>query len=339
MQSPSLPTIEIRAFDSSALLGRETAVGEVHQLILDVGVDTARTLAFDKRERQVVETAFAVLSDERFAMNILHSGFAMTALPHRSPRELIWERIGGPNGELRLHIESGHLVDRKPVGIPYGSIARLILIHLSSEAVKNNSRVVELGPSMNAFMRRMGISPGGKSLSIIKDQSKRISLCRLTFFSKRAKNTLVSSGSFIRNAVIPDGASDQETSNWQGTVELDEAFFKSLQEHPLPLREAAIRQLSGQSMAIDLYVFLSYRLHALDKPTPVTWKALYSQFGGGYREQWVFVREIKHPLKLALAAYPEAKIDIAASGLVLYPSDSPVSKIRPRATARLLAEG
>jgi hypothetical protein len=314
-------------------------VGEIHRLILDVGVEAARSHANDRRELQVVDTAFAVLSDEKLAMNILHSGFAMTALPHRQPRELIWERMGGPNGEVRLHIESGHLADRVPVGIPYGSIARLILIHLSSEAVKNNSRIVELGASQNAFMRRMGISPGGKTLQLIRDQSKRISLCRLTFFSKRATDTMVSSGSFIRNAVIPDGARSQEAAGWQATVELDEAFFKSLQEHPLPLREAAIRQLSGQSMAIDLYVFLSYRLHVLEKPTPVSWKALYAQFGAAYKDQWVFVREVKTPLSLALAAYPEAKVDVMKSGLVLHPSESPVPKIRPRSTGRLVAGG
>lgn len=312
-------------------------VGEVHQLILDVGVDQARSRALDKHERRVVDTAFGVLSDEKFELNILHSGFAMTALPHRSTKEDIWERVGGPKGEVKLHIESGRLADKTPVGIPYGSIARLILIHLSSEAVKNNSRVVELGPSMKSFLKRMGVSHGGKSFQMVRDQSRRISLCRLTFFNKRANDTVISNGSFVRNAVIADDTSDQQMSLWQDTVELDEAFFKSLTDHPLPLREAAIRELAGKSMAIDLYVFLSYRLHVLERPTSVSWKALYAQFGGGYREQWVFVHEMKTPLALALAAYPEAKVEITEAGLILHPSESPVPKIHPRATAKLLA--
>ena len=70
-------------------------------------------------------------------------------------------------------------------------------------------------------------------------------------------------------------------SLWQDTVELDEVFFKSLTQHPLPLREAAIRELAGRSMAIDIYVFLSYRLHVLEKPTPVSWTALFAQFRRG----------------------------------------------------------
>jgi len=308
-------------------------VGEVHQLILDVGVDQARNLASDKHERQCIEAAYSVLSDDKFELNILHSGFAMTALPHRSTKELVWERSGGQKGEVKLHIESGHLSDRTPVGIPFGSMARLILIHLSSEAVKNNSRVVELGPSMKAFLKRMGVSTGGKSFASVRDQSRRISLCRLTFFNKRANDTVISNGSFVRNAVVADDGADQQMSLWQDTVELDEVFFKSLTQHPLPLREAAIRELAGRSMAIDIYVFLSYRLHVLEKPTPVSWTALFAQFGGGYRSQTNFVNEVKDPLKLALAAYPEAKVDITRAGLILHPSESPVPKIHPRAAA------
>ncbi len=305
-------------------------MAEVHQLILDMGVDAARTLAFDKLDRQMVDAAFAVLSDESFKINILHSGFAMTALPHRSSKELIWERIGGRDGEIRLHVESGHLADRTPTGLPFGSIARLILIHLSSEAVKNNSRIVELGPSMNAFLRRMGVSHGGKTVTLIRDQSRRISLCRLTFFSKRAKDTVVSTGSFIRNAIIPDGAFDDQPSIWNPTVELDEAFFNSLKEHPLPLRESAIKQLSGRSMAMDFYVFLAYRLHSLERPINISWKALYAQFGSGFSVQRYFVREMKAPLQLALSAYPEARVEITETGLVLHPSPSPVPKVFPR---------
>jgi len=38
-------------------------------------------------------------------------------------------------------------------------------------------------------------------------------------------------------------------------VRLDEGFYQSLIDHPLPLREAAIRQISNRSMAIDLYIW------------------------------------------------------------------------------------
>lgn len=304
-------------------------MGDVHQLIMDYGVDTARALSTSKLDRQCLDTAFAVMQDDRFDLNLLHSGFALTALPHRNTKELVWERVGGQNGDLKLLVESGRIANKQPAGLPYGSIARLILIHLSTEAVANNSRVVELGSSMRAFMRRMGIPPGGKSFAILREQSMKISLCRLTFFNKREKDTLISNGSFVRNAVICDNIDERQMRFLTDTVELDEAFFKSLKEHPLPLRESAIKQLSGRSTALDLYIFFSYRLHVLERPTPVSWVSLYHQFGAGTANLRIFKQGFKNPLQLALAAYPEANVDVTDYGLVLKPSPSPVPKIHP----------
>ena len=132
-------------------------------------------------------------------------------------------------------------------------------------------------------MRRMGIAPGGKSFSMLREQSMKISLCNLTFFNKREKDTVISKGSFVKNAVIFDNTDERQMRFMQDTVELDETFFKSLTDHPLPLRESAIKQLSGRSTALDLYIFLSYRLHVLERPTPVSWASLYHQFGPAVR--------------------------------------------------------
>jgi hypothetical protein len=312
-------------------------VGEVHQLILNLGAAHARETAASKLERQCAEAAIAVMQDDRFDLNLLHSGFALTALPHRNTTELVWERAGGQNGELTLHVESGFGRDKLPVGIPYGSIARLILIHLSTEAVQNNSKVVELGSSMRAFLRRMGVSPGGKSFAMVREQSKKISLCRLTFFNKRERDTLISKGSFVKNAVIMDDTDDRQMPLLQDTVELDDAFFKSLTDHPLPLRESAIRALSGRSTALDLYIFLSYRLHVLERPMPISWKAMHSQFGAGTASLTVFKQNIKDPLALALAVYPEAKVELTEKGLVLHPSPSPVPRTHPWSSRLKLA--
>jgi Plasmid encoded RepA protein len=304
-------------------------VGEVHQLVLNVGATAAREMASNKLERQCTDTAVAVLQDDRFDLNILHSGFAMTALPHRKVSDHLWERTGGHNGEIVLHVESGHDIDKTPIGIPYGSVARLILIYLSTEAVSNNSRVVELGRSMKNFLERMGLSYGGKSAAMVREQARRISSCRLTFFDARQRKTPTMNGSFVRTAVICDNDDTLQPRLWNDKVELDEAFFKSLTDHPLPLREAAVRQLSGRSMALDLYIFFAYRLHVLERPVTVTWSSLHQQFGQGYKERWVFVQTVRDPLALALAAYPEANVEVTDIGLVMHPSPSPVPKVHP----------
>ena len=59
-------------------------------------------------------------------------------------------------------------------------------------------------------------------------------------------------GSFVREAILPTRDSGEQLALWRETVVLDEVFYDSLVRHPLPVRESAIRALSGRSMAIDL---------------------------------------------------------------------------------------
>ena len=41
-------------------------------------------------------------------------------------------------------------------------------------------------------------------------------------------------------------------SLWEDRVILDEAFYAALRDHPVPLLEAAIRQLRDRSMSLDI---------------------------------------------------------------------------------------
>lgn len=308
-----------------------TVMGAVHQLILRQGVVVARQVASgDRTERLCVDAAYEVMSDEQGRIGVTHAGFAMAALPHKRTPETLWERDGG---QVKLLIESGLDSTRQPVGIPYGSIARMILLYLQTQAVRTHSREVELGASMNAWLTAMGIAIGGKTYQIVREQSRRISRCRLTFFRRTETAEMVSNGAFVRDAILPlDPNAAGQLLLWQEQVKLDEGFYQSLIEHPLPLRETAIRQISSRSMAIDLYVWLAYRLHILTGSVEVGWPALRRQFGEGYKELRFFRRDILPSLKLALAVYPEARVDVdEKTGLTLQPSPPPVPE---RAIAR-----
>ena len=308
----------------SAVSGSNAPMGTVHQLILIKGIEKARreAAAGPAIERLCVETAFEVMDDEQGRIGIAHAGFAMAALPHKKTAESVWQREGGA---IKLLVESGLDSDKRPVGIPYGSIARLILIYLQTEAVKTRSREVELGGSMNAWLGAMGITVGGKTYQLVREQARRISRCRLTFFRRTAGAELVTNGAFVRDAILPLDPTHGQMPLWQERVRLDEGFYQSLIDHPLPLREKAIRAISSRSMAIDLYVWLAYRLHVLERPAEIGWPALREQFGKGYKELRHFRRDAQPSLDLALAAYPEAKVVIDdRRGLTLHPSAPPV---------------
>jgi hypothetical protein len=151
-----------------------------------------------------------------------------------------------------------------------------------------------------------------------------LSLCRLTFYRVTDGGEAVLNGSFVREAILPNRDAGMQLSLWREAVVLDEVFYESLIRHPLPLRESAIRALAGRSMAIDLYVWLAYRLHHLERPTRVPWPALYRQFGAGFALQRQFRAHARDALALALAAYPEARVTVEEDGVTLMPSPAPV---------------
>ena len=309
-------------------------MGAVHNLILRHGAENARAMTETKAGRQAVDAAASLLAEEETRLGITHAGFAMTSLPHRRIEEPLWTRQGN---RTKLLVESGRKGDGGWIGVPYGSVARLILLYLQTEAIRTNNPEVELGRSMRSWMTRMSLASGGRNYQLVAEQARRISACRLTFLTDLTNGAEHRhNGAFVQDAISLAGIADSaQPSLWQDKVQLDSGFWKSLQSHPVPVREEAIRAIGPRSMAIDVYIWLAYRLHSLSKTTPVSWPAVHAQFGAGFKA----IRQMKpvfvDALSLATAVYPEARVDVEADGLALHPSAPAV----PKAEARRLGIG
>jgi hypothetical protein len=314
----------------SVSVGVEGALeGQLRLQLEALGINQALGLASTALDRRCIEAAHIVLSDEEAAPGYIHAGFAMTALPHKRTDATEWIRDGA---DIRLRIESGKSHDGIVVGIPFGYVARLILLYLQTEAIKTRSREVELGRSMHSWLKAMGLNSGGKGYEGVREQSRRLSLCRLTFYRLSDGCEAVLNGSFVREAILPSRDTGNQLSLWRETVVLDEVFYESLVRHPLPVRESAIRAMSGRSMAIDLYVWLAYRLHHLTRATRVPWPAVYRQFGAGFAVPRQFKAHAREAL--ALAAYPEAQVKVDDEALTLLPSPAPVPERQNSASSR-----
>src|SRR5690349_6718768 len=149
-------------------------MGTVHNLILLHGIDRARSMAETKAERRAIHAAAAVMSEERSGLGITHAGFAMTSLPHKRIDDAVWERQGY---QTTLLIESGRTRQKTLIGIPYGSVARLILLYLQTEAIRTGSPKIVLGRSLNRWIERLDLTPGGKTRQLVTEQARRISAC------------------------------------------------------------------------------------------------------------------------------------------------------------------
>lgn len=298
-------------------------MGTVHDILEARGKQG--TLLLNGLDRREVETASAYMADEDAGIGFLYSGWCQAALPHRRlPDEQGWQVTGE---RITLLVEPGMRPDPSGipvhVGVPYGSRARLIMLYLQSEALRTGSREVELGKSLRGWLERLNIPVGGKSVEAVREQAERISRCKLSFQMRSGNSTGLVSQTIVDSAIFLDGEDDQGVL-FAESARLSEGFFEQLKRHPVPIEEAAIRVLSNNSMALDLYAWLAYRLHSLKTPKPVSWRALKPQFGAGFGRMNNFRASFRDNLTLAMAAYPAARVDIQEEGLILHPSHPPV---------------
>jgi hypothetical protein len=300
-------------------------VGTVHDVLTAQGRQGALALDLD---REVVEAAASYMADEDGGIGFLYSGWCQAALPHkRLPDHEGWQIEGERVGlivepGMRMGPDGGKPI---PVGVPFGSRARLILLYLQSEALRTGSREVRLGRSLRDWFGRMGIVPAGKNITAVREQAQRISLCRLTFHVRSGDKVGLLNQNIVETAMFVSQDDGAQGNLFCETARLSDGFFAQLQKHPVPLEDAALRAIANNSQALDIYCWLAYRLHALSTPRPVSWAALKTQFGRGVGRMDHFRLRFLPNLDLALAVYPAAKVEIEDRGLVMHPSRPPVA--------------
>jgi hypothetical protein len=258
--------------------------------------------------------------------------FTQTSLPYKEPHpELrVW---GRRNGDLVLTVTPGMTIDSdgegRSIGFPYGTIPRLLLAWLSTQAVRHQTPELVLGDSLAEFMRELGMaSTGGKNGTItrLRTQAERLFEATLTVkwegdASRDAGGKLVVASAWdLRWNTTPDG----QQSLLRSHIRLSSEFFSEVTRHPVPLDLRALRALRGSALRLDLYAWLTYRMSYLRKPVTVPWSSLQDQFGF----QLAATPQGRHQFKCALTknlrevllVYPDANVEATPSGLLLKPS-------------------
>ena len=137
-------------------------------------------LAISTRQRDLLDAATAIeMEDARDAGAVGYAArlWAQLSLPYKDPGDAgLWIRR---NGSLTLRVMPGMTGPKgaeKP-GYPYGVLPRYILTWMSTEAVRTQSPVLQLGSNLSDFMDKLGLSPtGGKNGTItrLNDQMRRL---------------------------------------------------------------------------------------------------------------------------------------------------------------------
>jgi len=175
---PDLFSSETSVHDLIEAKGRRGAKELVVFTAREPGRNAPIDILTGRRGSRIIEAAATHMSDdtspERVARSHVYSAWCHAGMPHKKPREdtANW-RI--ETDYVTLLIEPGTRVEadgqEAPIGLPFGSYARLILIDWQTEALERASRDVLIGPSLKASLKRMGLPHGGKVMELVRDKS------------------------------------------------------------------------------------------------------------------------------------------------------------------------
>lgn len=255
-------------------------------------------------------------AQEAGALGFMARAMVQATLPHSKAAGNEFTRI---NGNYRLSIMAP-----SAIGLPYGTIPRLLLAWVTTEAVKTKSRELELGNSLSGFMAELDMMPtGGRwgSITRLKDQSRRLFASSITAVYESGPGFAVINQAVADRAQFWwDNKHPEQAGLWKSTVTLSENFFNEVIDRPVPIDMRAIRALKKSPLALDIYTWLTYRMSYLKSPTVVSWAGVAMMLGSSYAELRDFKKYFLRELRKVLLIYPNANVEVLPDGLRIKPS-------------------
>ena len=216
-------------------------------------------------------------SDTGFMMRLL----VLCTLPRTNPGDRF--QYVRTNGPWRLT-----LARTGEAKLPYGTLPRLLLAWVCTEAVRTQSRTLFLGRSLAEFMRSIGITDdsGGDrgDRTRLRNQMQRLFSASVQLaYEREGRATSIGSLVADRTDFWWDPRRPDEPVLWDSTIELGEKFFDEIIASPVPLDMNVLKAMKRSPLGLDLYLWLTYRLFGLAEPFTLTWRQLYRQFGVNQR--------------------------------------------------------
>lgn len=248
---------------------------------------------------------------------------AQATMPHSKTEGQQFTRV---NGAYTLSI-----IAPIEIGLPYGTIPRLLIAWITTQAVKTRKREIILGSTLSNFMEQLGLTPSGGpwgSIRRLREQSCRLFSATVSCHYKD-NNLRAGKGFLIADgyALWWDPKSPNQKCFWESNVTLTESFFNEIIEKPIPIHMDALKALKRSPMALDIYSWLTYRVSYLKQPVIIPWVTLQVQFGADYQDTRNFKLRFLQQLKNVLIVYQKAKVEAGDTGLILKPSKSHIPKI------------
>lgn len=280
-------------------------------------------------KRRIIEAAVAIQQDEPIdRLNFLHSILCSVGMPRKATPARRFDRV---NGSATLRLEAGALYNGRTLvdqPLPYGARPRLIMVYVSSEAVRQNQRTIEIGRSAHQFMKQLDLDTNSRSYTMTKKQVLALAACRMTLgFMAGGVPRTINTAPFERFDAWLQTEDTGQLVMWPGVIELSQKFYDTLREHAVPLDPEALRALKHSALALDVYTWLAHRLCRVQRPSRLSWGNIKDQFGQEFKEMRDFRKAFQLALRQVTVVYPDAKIESVRGGLVLKPSPPPIARL------------
>ena len=278
-----------------------------------------------KRHEQLLRDFWAI--EQESAKNADALGYmtrilAQATLPHTEPALPPGTMYSRSTGLLTLNISP----TTRKYGIPYGTIPRVVLAWICTEATRTRERNLSLGKSQREFLEKIQLHSNGRDIARMREQCMRLFRAVVTVEYE--------DGQVEHSQRLPITRSDtifwhkksaDVQSLWNSELELTEEFFKEIIAHPVPLDLRVFHALSKSPLAMDIYTWLTYRMFVLvatgQRLARVPWVGLKAQLGTSIADTpeglRLFKSRFKQRLREVLLFYPDAQGHVRDAGSYL----------------------
>ncbi len=256
-------------------------------------------------------------------------------LPHSDPKTRDWVKT---NGDFSLIVSSGVDQNLEPYGVPYGSFPRLVLAYIITRVIQTGERRIALASHFSGFLQEIGYTSNHKGTGIkgqrIRQQLLKLFRASVTFQGKTAGHLAVQDIKVApRFELWWDVKNPEQDSLWGSYLDISEEFRQAILSAPVPLCTNILKALHKSPLALDVYMWVSYRLFVLHSTgqgsVSLGYGRLQEQFGTGIAE--VNYRKFRQEFKAAWAKVASLwreedgeksllNYELHPTGLVLYRS-------------------
>jgi hypothetical protein len=303
-----------------------------------------------RQQHRILEAGAEIFADRPTSEDTawMARQLVQATLPHSDPGDVpAWSRT---NGHLTLTIspawefnqEAGKHISS---GIPYGTIPRLLLFWVTTEAIRLQSRRIELGNSLSEFMRELDIVPtGGRwgTITRLREQMNCLFKARISFeYSDDKRDAWLNMDIAPKGELWWDYKNPENACLFSSWIQLGEDFYSAIVGAPVPVDMRALKALRKSPLALDLYAWATYtafNVNKSEKERSVSWELLHQQFGSDYNRIDNFQAKAKSAFKKIKVVYQDLNLTFVKGGIKILPSTTAVLPKRTTKAKRMASQ-